>query len=71
MAADDSARPKSAVTLTVSDVHDIADRLAERANSIENVGTADLVRDLRLTVRVLRALTRSFNSTDVVTLNGA
>ena len=73
MADDDTTRQKSAVTLSTTEIRGLADRLQSRADAIENIGTADLVRDLRLMAKVVRAMLCSFNSGDSVTVdnNGA
>ena len=58
--ADSKPKPSAVpVTLSPADLHNLADRLSERAATIENVATQDLANDLRLVSRVLTALLAS------------
>jgi hypothetical protein len=69
--ADEETIPKTApARLTMKQIHSLVDRLASRADAIENIAAQDLADDLRLAARVILALVRSFNGTDVVTLSG-
>jgi len=65
-AKDDSAQKPKPVTMTIDEVNNLVDRLCDRANSIENIGTRDLVADLRLIAKVVRAMLRAFNRADVI-----
>ena len=56
-------------TMTALEISQLADRLQARADQIENLGTADLVRDLRLMAKVVRAMLRSFNHGDGIKLD--
>jgi hypothetical protein len=56
-------------TMTAAEISQLAERLQSRADQIENLGTQDLVRDLRLMAKVVRALLRSFNGGDAVKLD--
>ena len=59
MAAQEPKPSRTSVTMSPADLHNLADRLSERAAAIENVATQDLANDLRLVSRVLTALLAS------------
>ena len=65
------ADSKPIIGMSVNEIGNLADRLGDRADAIENLATRDLADDLRLAARVIKALTRSFNHADTVALNGA
>jgi hypothetical protein len=54
--------------MSVGEIDQLADRLCARAEKIESLAARDLVADLLLAARTLRALLRAFNSADVITL---
>ena len=72
-AKDDSTQNPRRVTLTMSEVHSLADRLFSRGVSKLSDDTVEQQRDLRVASRVLRALLKHFSATDTVSveINGA
>lgn len=55
-------------TMTIPEVHSLADRLAARGRTVLT-GTPEQQGDLRLAAKALRALTRAYNRYDVLTLD--
>jgi len=75
MAKTDPTKSPRSVTLSLADVHSLADRLAARATSMLSLDKEHLEGpyDLLTAARALRAMSRSFSPTDTLTLeaNGA
>jgi len=69
MAKTESKQKTPPKKVSIVEIINLADRLQARADRIENLGTADLVRDLRELVEITRAMLRSFNKTDSITLD--
>jgi hypothetical protein len=63
------ADSKPIIGMSVNEIGSLADRLGDRADAIENLATRDLANDLRLAAKVIKALTRSFNPADKVSLD--
>lgn len=71
-AKDDSTQNPSKRTISVGEIHTLVERVAQRADAIENRGTADLVSDLRLLAKVVYGLLKYFQPSDAITIdNGA
>jgi hypothetical protein len=67
-AKDDSTQKRKAVTLSVAEIHSLADRLASRAQSVLLRDEPEQARDLLSASRVIRVLTRRVNHSDVLTI---
>jgi hypothetical protein len=71
-AESDSTKNPKRVTLSVPELHSLADRLLSRALSMLSTDTAEQQRDLKTASRVIRALLRNLNSSDTIVIeNGA
>jgi len=58
--------------MTIGEIHNLAGRLISHAGSLQATNAPSECVDLRLAAKVIRALVRSFNQSDVVTIeNGA
>jgi hypothetical protein len=68
-ATDDSTQNPRPITLRISEIHKLANRLQSRGVSKLNT-MPELQADMLLAARVIRTLLRSFNAGDVVTVNG-
>ena len=66
-ADDDPTEHRRHVTLTFAEVQSLADRLLNRGLSVLST-EPEQQRDLRTASRVIRALARSFNHADVITI---
>ena len=67
-AKDDSTSKPKRVTLTVGEVHSLADRLLSRALSMLSTDTVEQQRDLKTASRVMRVLLRHVSTSDVITI---
>jgi len=67
-ADDDPTEQRRHVTLTFDEVQNLADRLLSRGLTKLSTETEHQQRDLKLASRVIRALARSFNRADVITV---
>jgi hypothetical protein len=67
----DQAKPKRmpVTSLTVPQVTELVERLSERADRIENLAAQGIADDMRLAAKVIRALIRSFNHADILSLD--
>jgi hypothetical protein len=68
MAESDPSPNSPRATMTIPEVHSLADRLAARGRTVLT-GAPEQQGDLRLAAKALRALTRAFNRYDVLTLD--
>jgi hypothetical protein len=66
----DSTPNRRTVTLRVDEIHNLADRLLNRALSKVSAETAESQRDLKTASRALRALLRHFSSSDTIIIDG-
>jgi len=69
--ADNEPNPKrTPVTLKLAEIHSLADRLLSRGVTKLSNQEPEQQSDLRLAAKVIRALARNVNHSDVVTLEG-
>jgi hypothetical protein len=68
MAKSDPSPNCKRVTMTISEVHSLAERLAARGRTMLS-GCPDQQGDLRLAAKALLAMTRAFNRHDILTFD--